>query len=137
MDSHLKPYRCKHNACSSVPFSSTACLLRHEREAHGMHGHGSDPFMCSYPDCDRGRGFPRRYNLEDHMRRMHGYEPSPESRRKSPTGVDSGMKTTTIRPSKRRSTTAAACASMEPPMAKVSKQSSSKGSGTSRRRSVQ
>ncbi|KAL8815718.1 MAG: hypothetical protein Q9223_005171 [Gallowayella weberi] len=36
LDSHLKPYRCKLSACSTLAFSSTACLLRHEREAHGQ-----------------------------------------------------------------------------------------------------
>lgn len=76
IDSHLKPFRCKHSTCIEVQFSSTACLLRHEREAHGMHGHGSKPNLCLYPDCERsqpGNGFPRRYNLYDHMRRVHDY----------------------------------------------------------------
>ena len=88
LDSHLKPYRCKYRSCSSIHFSSTACLLRHEREAHGMHGHGNDPFQCHYPGCHRGRGFPRRYNLEDHMRRMHKHEPSTNTRRRSTTVVE-------------------------------------------------
>ncbi|KAF2838401.1 hypothetical protein M501DRAFT_910369, partial [Patellaria atrata CBS 101060] len=76
VDSHLKPFRCKVTDCVDVQFSSTACLLRHEREAHGMHGHGSKPHLCLYADCDRaiqGNGFPRRYNLFDHMKRVHDY----------------------------------------------------------------
>jgi len=76
VDSHLRPFRCKVTACVGVQFSSTACLLRHEREAHGMHGHGSKPHLCTYPDCERsipGNGFPRRYNLFDHMKRVHDY----------------------------------------------------------------
>ncbi|KAL1593128.1 hypothetical protein SLS60_010735 [Paraconiothyrium brasiliense] len=77
VDSHLKPFRCKIAKCEAIPFSSTACLLRHEREAHGMHGHGARPNLCHYADCERsspGQGFPRRYNLFDHMRRVHGWQ---------------------------------------------------------------
>ncbi|KAH8889276.1 hypothetical protein GQ53DRAFT_652953, partial [Thozetella sp. PMI_491] len=74
VDSHLKPYRCKHEGCQNTRFSSTACLLRHEREAHAMHGHGEKPYLCTYEGCDRavpGHGFPRQWNLRDHMRRVH------------------------------------------------------------------
>ena len=76
VDSHLRPFRCKIKSCVGVQFSSTACLLRHEREAHGMHGHGSKPHLCTYADCERSlpnNGFPRRYNLFDHMKRVHDY----------------------------------------------------------------
>ncbi|KAF4554848.1 Hypothetical protein D9617_3g019170 [Elsinoe fawcettii] len=76
IDSHIKPFRCRNTHCSEQQFSSTACLLRHEREAHGLHGHGERPNLCHYPDCDRaqpGHGFPRHYNLMDHMRRVHGH----------------------------------------------------------------
>ncbi|KAI4862176.1 hypothetical protein F4820DRAFT_35045 [Hypoxylon rubiginosum] len=74
VDSHLKPYRCKIESCENARFSSTACLLRHEREAHAMHGHGDKPYLCTYEGCDRavpGNGFPRQWNLKDHMRRVH------------------------------------------------------------------
>ncbi|KAL7626170.1 hypothetical protein AAE478_002940 [Parahypoxylon ruwenzoriense] len=74
VDSHLKPYRCKIDSCENARFSSTACLLRHEREAHAMHGHGDKPYLCTYDGCDRavpGNGFPRQWNLKDHMRRVH------------------------------------------------------------------
>ncbi|KAG9203907.1 hypothetical protein G6514_002068 [Epicoccum nigrum] len=56
--------------------SSIACLLRHEREAHGMHGHGARPHLCHFQDCERavpGYGFPRRY-LFDHMKRVHQFK---------------------------------------------------------------
>src|SRR6266511_6476506 len=84
LDSHLKPYRCKaKNApqCADARFSSTACRLRHEREAHGLHGHGKMPHLCHYEGCDRAtpdNGFPRRWNLYDHMKRVHAWTP-PES----------------------------------------------------------
>ncbi|KAF4121160.1 ZnF C2H2, partial [Geosmithia morbida] len=74
VDSHLKPYRCKDAMCEGAQFSSTACLLRHEREAHGLHGHGDKPFLCHYEGCERGvpgNGFPRQWNLKDHMKRVH------------------------------------------------------------------
>lgn len=87
MDSHLKPYRCKNSDCAKHQFSSTACLLRHEREAHGLHGHGDKPYACLFQDCDRhfpGNGFPRRWNLYDHMKRCHQYEPEVTSGTDSP-----------------------------------------------------
>ena len=93
LDSHLKPYRCKVPACmdAQLRFSSNACLFRHEREAHGLHGHGDNPHLCLWEGCERsvpGYGFPRRWNLFDHMRRVHDYttserHSSPET---SPTG---------------------------------------------------
>lgn len=76
IDSHLRPFRCKEADCSGIPFSSTACLLRHQREAHGMYGHGQKPYLCEYADCERskdGQGFPRKYNLYDHMKRVHNH----------------------------------------------------------------
>jgi hypothetical protein len=63
--------------CSKQQFSSMACVLRHEREAHGLHGHGDRPFPCRYVGCERSQlrnGFPRKYNLYDHMRRVHGWK---------------------------------------------------------------
>ncbi len=39
-----------------------------------MHGHGDKPYLCTYKGCDRaqpGNGFPRQWNLKDHMRRVH------------------------------------------------------------------
>src|SRR5436190_13370824 len=76
LDSHLKPYRCKDRQCADAHFSSNACLFRHEREAHGMHGHGENPNLCHFNSCERsipGSGFPRRWNLRDHMKRVHDY----------------------------------------------------------------
>lgn len=83
LDSHYKPYKCKVPECNQAQFSSNACLFRHEREAHGLHGHGKDPYRCKFPNCDRaveGMGFPRKWNLGDHMRRVHDWdeESSPE-----------------------------------------------------------
>ncbi|KAF7136867.1 hypothetical protein CNMCM5793_006437 [Aspergillus hiratsukae] len=94
LDSHLKPYRCKVPACmeAQLQFSSNACLFRHEREAHGFHGHGDNPHLCLFEGCDRsvpGYGFPRRWNLFDHMRRVHDYASS--ERASSPEHSSSGV----------------------------------------------
>lgn len=64
---------------AQLRFSSNACLFRHEREAHGLHGHGDNPHLCFWEGCERsipGYGFPRRWNLYDHMRRVHDYTAS-------------------------------------------------------------
>lgn len=81
LDSHLKPYVCKFGDkdenCRSLRFSSNACLFRHEREMHGLHNHGINPYQCLFPGCERARpdnGFPRRWNQRDHMKRVHGWE---------------------------------------------------------------
>ena len=54
-----------------------------------MHGHGEKPHLCSFQDCDRsvpGNGFPRRWNLFDHMKRVHDYSgPGSSSSGNSPT----------------------------------------------------
>lgn len=50
-----------------------------------MHGHGEKPFLCTFSGCERGlpgHGFPRHWNLRDHMRRVHDREPSPSSSNK-------------------------------------------------------
>ena len=39
-----------------------------------MHGHGDKPYPCPFPGCERsrpGHGFPRKWNLMDHQRRVH------------------------------------------------------------------
>lgn len=93
LDSHLKPYRCSRSECSTLQFSSTACLLRHEREAHALHGHGDKPYRCRFRDCDRaqhGQGFPRLWNLRDHMKRVHDFiEESSDSKYPTPEGSHS------------------------------------------------
>ncbi|KAI9799730.1 MAG: hypothetical protein M1833_003849 [Piccolia ochrophora] len=106
IDSHLKPYRCKVTSCGDQQFSSTACLLRHEREAHGMYGHGTKPFECPYHGCERsgsGNGFPRRWNLYDHMRRVHDYTGPPSNGSESPTASINSTTAGTQPPTKRKS----------------------------------
>lgn len=45
LDSHLKPYRCNFGECVDTQFSTTGCLLRHEREVHKIHGHGAKAYL--------------------------------------------------------------------------------------------
>jgi hypothetical protein len=74
VDLHLKPYRCKDLTCENLHFSSPACLRRHEGKAHAMHGYGDKPFLCTFKGCERGvagNGFPRHWNLRDHIKRVH------------------------------------------------------------------
>ncbi|KAL6715487.1 hypothetical protein ACLMJK_006448 [Lecanora helva] len=105
LDSHLKPYRCKSYGCAQIQFSSTACLLRHEREAHGMHGHGPKPHLCFFKDCERAQednGFPRRWNLFDHMKRVHDFAGTePSNRSNSPSSTSSPEPCAELRKKKR------------------------------------
>ena len=58
-----------------------------------MHGHGAKPFLCKFEGCERAHenhGFPRRWNLLDHMKRVHGYSASePSNKSDSPSPSDS------------------------------------------------
>ena len=45
LDTHLKPYRCNVGRCVETHFSSTGALLRHQTEAHNMHGHEAKPYF--------------------------------------------------------------------------------------------
>lgn len=52
-----------------------------------MHGHGDRPHLCFYTGCERGlpgNGFPRRYNLFDHMKRVHDHREDNSSGLASP-----------------------------------------------------
>ncbi|CZR61531.1 uncharacterized protein PAC_11428 [Phialocephala subalpina] len=53
--------------CKHPRFGDKPGLERHEREVHG-----SEDYRCPLTSCKRhSRGFNRRYNLLDHMRRCH------------------------------------------------------------------
>jgi len=53
-----------------MQFSSKAVLTRHEKEAHRMHA--AHQFFCPVSSCERhNRGFPREYNMGDHIQRVH------------------------------------------------------------------
>lgn len=69
-------YHCRSPSCSSVTFSSIDVLRLYESEVHNSHSW--DMYMCSVEECERevgGTGFPRSWNLMDHMNRVvHGVD---------------------------------------------------------------
>lgn len=78
MDKHDRPYRCEHQSCAKLlGFTYSGGLLRHEREVHGKHGGPKAQLMCPHEDCKRhaGKGFTRKENLNEHIRRVHDSKP--------------------------------------------------------------
>jgi len=74
MDKHDRPYRCPQSQCAKLQgFTYSGGLLRHEREVHGKHGGPKEQLRCTVTDCKRhtGKGFTRRENLNEHLRRVH------------------------------------------------------------------
>jgi hypothetical protein len=89
VDTHLKPYRCKFDTCEKAQFASSTILFRHEKEAHAMHGHGENPYLCPHEGCGRsipGNGFTRRWNLRDHVRRIHKEDGPPRKHSRANAG---------------------------------------------------
>jgi hypothetical protein len=104
--------------CEASRFSSIACLLRHEREAHAMHGLGDKPYLCIYDGCDRGlagNGFPRHWNLRDHMRRVHN-DPGPT---KCSTGGSSPPYNGTVRGGNKRKAEVSEATAVEKPLKRI------------------
>jgi hypothetical protein len=105
MDRHERPYKCEHPNClNSQGFTYSGGLLRHQREVHRMHQSATKArIFCPFPDCPRnvsGEGFSRKENLEEHKRRRHADQKTPNStddddhqharkRRRPPTPVPS------------------------------------------------
>lgn len=74
MDKHDRPYRCPQPSCAKLQgFTYSGGLLRHEREVHGKHGGPKEQLRCTVTDCKRhtGKGFTRKENLNEHLRRVH------------------------------------------------------------------
>ncbi|QIW96253.1 hypothetical protein AMS68_001771 [Peltaster fructicola] len=80
MDKHDRPYRCPHEQCAKLQgFTYSGGLLRHEREVHNKHGGPKAFLMCPHPNCKRhtDKGFTRRENLQEHLRRVHAGKDDP------------------------------------------------------------
>ena len=74
MDKHDRPYRCVEPQCLKLlGFTSSGGLRRHECEVHGKHGAAHAQLLCPFEDCRRhsGKGFNRKQNLKEHIRRIH------------------------------------------------------------------
>lgn len=74
MDKHERPYVCTYKECEKIQgFTYSGGLLRHEREVHGKHGGPKKALNCPHASCKRnkGKGFSRLENLQEHLRRVH------------------------------------------------------------------
>jgi len=74
MDKHERPYVCKEAGCEKLRgFTYSGGLLRHKREVHKKYGGPKETLMCPFPFCkrNRGTGFTRKENLNEHIRRVH------------------------------------------------------------------
>ena len=86
-----------------------------------MHGHGEKPYLCKFDGCERGvpgNGFPRHWNLCDHMKRVHNRSPSPTSAAKPSRGSKKRKNSTGETVSCKKSPTTAS-APVEKPRAPV------------------
>jgi hypothetical protein len=72
MDKHTRPYKCTISSCTVKDFSNLGDLRRHRREVHS-----SPSFICPVVTCNRHRrGFGRRDNLTQHLKRTHAVDPT-------------------------------------------------------------
>lgn len=75
MDKHTRPYVCEEIGCEKIQgFTYSGGLHRHQREVHYQHGGPKASCLCPHRDCKRsliGRGFTRKENLVEHLRRVH------------------------------------------------------------------
>ena len=81
MDKHTRPYKCHATGCEDLPgFTYPGGLTRHQGESHSEQGGSQPVFACPHDDCKRssngpGAKFTRKWNLEEHLRRVHKNAP--------------------------------------------------------------
>ncbi|KAI9801974.1 MAG: hypothetical protein M1825_003029 [Sarcosagium campestre] len=74
MDRHTRPYKCDRTGCDAPAFGDAGGLFRHQREVHKTRDDDRPitEYICPIASCPRNtRGFPRRWNLVEHQRRVH------------------------------------------------------------------
>lgn len=73
LDKHSLPLTCDNPGCLNQTFADRGGLRHHEREVHG-----SQTYNCPISTCKRStRGFPRKWNFEQHMKKSHPSISSP------------------------------------------------------------
>ncbi|PVH81697.1 hypothetical protein DL98DRAFT_653857 [Cadophora sp. DSE1049] len=86
MDKHERPYKCIVSSCKAPDFTNPGDLKRHQRAVHGK-----GTFFCPVSSCKRhARGFGRKDNKEEHVKRVHSLESSITSQ--SPERQDSDQR---------------------------------------------
>jgi hypothetical protein len=75
MKKRVRQYQCLETQCPQLQvFTRSKDLPRHGYEAHGKHDGPKETLKCTVVGCNRqsGKGFKRKENLEEHLRRVHG-----------------------------------------------------------------
>jgi len=91
MDKHTRPYKCTISGCTVKDFSNLGDLRRHRREVHS-----SPSFICPVVTCNRHRrGFGRRDNLTQHLKRTHTVDPTGAALASNAIGDEKGGISTT------------------------------------------
>jgi hypothetical protein len=73
-----------------------------------MHGHGDKPYLCTHEGCERGvpgNGFPRHWNLRDHMKRVHNDQGPAKSNASGSPPPSNGISNGNTRNKKRKTDT--------------------------------
>src|SRR5271154_3801029 len=96
MDAHEKSIRCLHPSCSKRDgFADATGLKRHQKQTHEMHG-GAEYFYCPHAGCSRAEGgrrrFPRKENLEGHLKRLHNEQDTVSGKANRPIAARTGTK---------------------------------------------
>ncbi|KAG4440426.1 hypothetical protein IFR05_004070 [Cadophora sp. M221] len=72
MNKHERPYKCPTANCKAKDFTNSGDLKRHQRTVHSK-----GLFFCPVSSCKRyAKGFGRKDNREEHVKRVHSPEAS-------------------------------------------------------------